>query len=52
MSLLLAVDVGNTNVVMGVFDLAKGPRGSLVHSWRLATSRERTAGATTREVLR
>jgi type III pantothenate kinase len=42
MSLLLAVDVGNTNVVMGVFDLAKGPRGSLVHSWRLATSRERT----------
>jgi type III pantothenate kinase len=35
---LLAIDVGNTNIVPGVFD---GPR--LVHSWRLATLRERTA---------
>lgn len=43
MSLLLAVDVGNTNVVLGVFDLTKGPREGLVHAWRLATSRERTA---------
>jgi len=42
MSLLLAVDVGNTNIVMGVFDLAKGPQAPLEHSWRLATSRERT----------
>jgi type III pantothenate kinase len=42
MSLLLAVDVGNTNVVLGVFDLAKGPHAPLVCSWRLATSRERT----------
>ena len=36
--MLLAIDVGNTNIVLGVF------RGSdLVHSWRLATLRERTA---------
>ncbi|HEX7599070.1 MAG TPA: type III pantothenate kinase, partial [Polyangia bacterium] len=42
MGLLLAVDVGNTNVVLGIFDLTKGPDGPLICSWRLATSRERT----------
>ena len=36
--MLLAIDVGNTNVTIGVFD---GPR--LVHNWRLAALRERTA---------
>jgi type III pantothenate kinase len=36
--MLLAFDVGNTNVTIGVFD---GDR--LVHSWRLAALRERTA---------
>jgi type III pantothenate kinase len=36
--MLLAVDVGNTNIVLGVFD------GDLLQeSWRLATLRERTA---------
>ena len=35
---LLAIDVGNTNIVLGVFE---GER--LIHSWRLATLRERTA---------
>jgi type III pantothenate kinase len=36
--MLLAVDVGNTNIVLGVF------RGAaLVRSWRLQTMRERTA---------
>ena len=36
--MLLAIDVGNTNIVIGVF------RGeTLVHSWRLTTIRERTA---------
>ena len=30
MSLLLAVDVGNTNVVLGVFDLERGPRSPRV----------------------
>ncbi len=42
MSLLLAVDVGNTNIVLGVFDVSKAESGRLLHSWRLATSRERT----------
>jgi len=36
--MLLAIDVGNTNIVLGVFDGA-----ALVHSWRLQTLRERTA---------
>jgi type III pantothenate kinase len=36
--MLLAIDVGNTNVTIGVFD---GDR--LEHSWRLAALRERTA---------
>ncbi len=36
--MLLAIDVGNTNIVLGVFD---GDR--LVQSWRLSTMRERTA---------
>ncbi|HET9702703.1 MAG TPA: type III pantothenate kinase [Vicinamibacterales bacterium] len=36
--MLLAIDVGNTNIVIGVF------RGeTLIHSWRLATVRERTS---------
>jgi type III pantothenate kinase len=35
--MLLAIDVGNTNIVLGVFDDA-----TLVHSWRIATMRERT----------
>src|SRR4029450_242670 len=36
--MLLAIDVGNTNIVLGVFDGAK-----LAESWRLQTLRERTA---------
>ena len=36
--MLLAIDVGNTNIVVGVFDGA-----TLVESWRLQTLRERTA---------
>lgn len=36
--MLLAIDVGNTNIVLGVF---AGRR--LTHSWRLATSRQRTS---------
>jgi len=36
--MLLAIDVGNTNIVLGVFDGAK-----LSASWRLLTLRERTA---------
>ena len=36
--MLLAIDVGNTNIVLGVFD-----GKTLAHSWRLPTLRERTA---------
>ncbi|MDW8103980.1 MAG: type III pantothenate kinase, partial [Armatimonadota bacterium] len=36
--MLLALDVGNTNIVVGVFD---GQR--LVEHWRVRTDRERTA---------
>jgi type III pantothenate kinase len=36
--MLLAIDVGNTNIVLGVFDGA-----TLVRSWRLQTLRERTS---------
>src|SRR3954468_8852129 len=36
--MLLAIDIGNTNIVVGVFD-----GRSLIHSWRLQTVRERTA---------
>jgi len=36
--MLLAIDVGNTNIVLGVFDDRK-----LTQSWRLATMRERTS---------
>jgi type III pantothenate kinase len=35
---LLAIDVGNTNIVLGVFD-----GDTLVQSWRLQTLRERTS---------
>jgi type III pantothenate kinase len=36
--MLLAIDVGNTNIVLGVFD-----GDTLVRSWRLHTVRERTS---------
>jgi len=36
--MLIALDIGNTNIVLGVFD-----GKTLAHSWRLTTLRERTA---------
>ena len=36
--MLLAIDVGNTNIVLGVFE-----RTELIRSWRLQTLRERTS---------
>ena len=36
--MLLAIDIGNTNIVFGVFDQER-----LVRSWRLATRRDETA---------
>jgi len=42
---LLVVDVGNTNLVLGIY------RGDqLVNSWRLATARERTFDEDVREL--
>jgi type III pantothenate kinase len=38
--MLLAIDVGNTNIVIGVFRVADW---ELIHSWRLTTLRERTS---------
>ena len=35
--MLLAIDIGNTNITLGVFD-----GDTIVHSWRLATSNSRT----------
>ncbi len=46
---LLVVDVGNTNIVLGVYR-----DDTLVHSWRLATARDRTAdeyGILTRQLV-
>jgi type III pantothenate kinase len=36
--MLLALDIGNTNIVVGVFN-----DDQLLHSWRLSTQRQRTA---------
>ncbi len=36
--MLLAVDVGNTNIVIGVFS-----KSQLITSWRLATDSRRSA---------
>jgi type III pantothenate kinase len=49
MSNLLVVDVGNTNVVLGIYR-----DDALIGSWRLATARERTAdeyGILTRQLV-
>ena len=49
MSNLLVVDVGNTNIVLGIYQ-----NDSLVNSWRLATARDRTAdeyGILTRQLV-
>ncbi len=47
--LLLAIDVGNTNVTLGAWSLDRGagestsPPEALAHSWRIATHREQTS---------
>jgi type III pantothenate kinase len=40
---LLAVDIGNTNVTVGVFDLSDPAKPTLAHHWRMATHREQTS---------
>lgn len=39
---LLAIDIGNTNVVLGIFDY-RGAGGALAQHWRLTTHREQTS---------
>jgi type III pantothenate kinase len=39
---LLAVEVGNTNVKFGVYETEGGASGTLVHSWRSVTNRQQT----------
>ena len=41
--MLLALDVGNTNTVLGLFKLAEGAPAELVANWRITTSRNYTA---------
>jgi len=41
-ALLLAIDVGNTNVTLGLFDYA-GDEGKLSQHWRITTRREQTS---------
>ncbi len=40
--MLLALDVGNTNTVLGLFKLAEGTPAELVANWRITTSRSYT----------
>ncbi len=40
---LLAVDIGNTNVTLGVFDTSDPSKPALAHHWRMATHRELTS---------
>jgi type III pantothenate kinase len=43
---LVAIDIGNTQTVVGVFEPGDGPAGSgpkLLHSWRISTVAARTA---------
>lgn len=40
--MLLAIEVGNTNVKFGVYETDGAASGTLVHSWRSVTSRRQT----------
>ena len=41
--MLLALDVGNTNTVLGLYDLASGNPAALAAHWRVSTHRTQTA---------
>ena len=40
MTCLLVVDIGNTNVSLGLFDYGPDGRGTLSQHWRTSTRRE------------
>ncbi len=42
MTTLLVIDIGNTNVSLGIFDY-EGGQGALSQHWRLSTHREMTS---------
>jgi type III pantothenate kinase len=41
-TVLLAIDIGNTNVSLGIFEY-EGGRGALTRHWRISTHREQTS---------
>ena len=43
MTTLLVVDIGNTNVSLGLFDYGPSARGELAQHWRTSTRREQTS---------
>ena len=43
MTTLLVIDIGNTNVALGLFDYTAEGRAELAQHWRLATHREQTS---------
>ena len=43
MTTLLVIDIGNTNVSLGIFDYADSGRGELRQHWRISTHREQTS---------
>ncbi len=43
MTTLLVIDIGNTNVSLGVFDYPEAGAGELTHHWRIGTHREHTS---------
>jgi type III pantothenate kinase len=40
---LLVIDIGNTNISLGLFDYADEKPGQLAHHWRIGTHREQTS---------
>jgi len=40
---LLAIEVGNTNIKFGLFEISGAAAGTLVHTWRSATNHAQTA---------
>ena len=43
MTTLLVIDIGNTNVSLGLFDYGDEKRGQLAHHWRIGTHRGQTS---------
>ena len=46
MTTLLAIDIGNTNVSLGLFDYSASGSAALSEHWRIGTHREQTSDET------